>query len=77
MKGIASLFSQDMQKELKKRLEIELSDEHCYSIEELEELYYEITEAFPFEYDERGELCGISLLYEDMINVFVNNKLPM
>ena len=77
MKNVASLFTLRMQEELKKHLNIELSDVHDYSDDELEELYARITEDFPYEFGPNGELLDMGQVFEDMIDVFVLNKLPI
>ncbi len=78
MKNIASLFTLEMKEAIKAQLNIELSDEHDFSDEELENLFYRIIDEFPFEYadDEYGGPLGLTRVMEDMIDVFVKNKLP-
>lgn len=58
----------------KKHLNIELSDEYDYSYDELYNLYDFITDEFPCEYDPDGEPLEMGWIFEDIIDVFVNNK---
>lgn len=77
MKNIASLFTPVMHEALKSQLDVELSDEYDYSEDELALLYERITNEFPFNYadDEGGRPLGITVVMEDMIDVFTKNKL--
>ncbi len=76
MKNVASLFSDKMKEELKKSLGIEITDEYDYSDDEMEELFYQITENFPYEFDSEGNPLEMGQIFEDIIDVFVRNKLP-
>lgn len=75
MKSIASLFTAPMKEALKEQLGVELSDHHDYSVDELETIYDRITEEFPLGYDASGAPVGLTKHMEDMIDVFVKNKL--
>ena len=76
MKGIASLFSEEARQELEKQLDIILSDEHDYSADELEDIFGEITENFPYEFGPDGEPLRMGRIFEDILNVFYKNHLP-
>lgn len=75
MKNIASLFSEEARDELKRRCGIELSDRQDYSEEELAELFERITDDFPYEFDDAGEPMHLGRVFEDIVDVFVKNKL--
>ena len=75
MKNIASLFSPDARVELKRQLNIELSDSHDYTGDELETLYERITDDFPYAFDADGEPLRMGVIFESIIDVFVKNKL--
>jgi len=69
------LFSNKMKVALKSELGIELDDNHDYSSEELETLYEQITDGFPYEYNENGMPDENGLIFEELIDVFIKNNL--
>lgn len=77
MKKVASLFSGEARQELEKRLDIVLSDEHDYSDDELKILYEKITDDFPYAFDADGNPLRMGRIFEDIIDVFCKNNLPM
>lgn len=75
MKNVASLFSGEALNELQKQLGIVLSDEHDYTEDELEELYEQITDGFPYEFDDDGRPRHLGRIFECIVDVFCNNGL--
>lgn len=72
---IGNLFSKEVKESLKKELGITVSDEHDYSVDELEDLYAAITDDFPYEYDEDANPLYNGKIFEELIDIFVKNKL--
>lgn len=71
MKRVASKFSEDALCALKKKLGIELSDEKDYSADELEALYDQIVNDFPYEYDASGTPLALGKLFEEIVDIFI------
>lgn len=71
MRSVASKFSAEANIALKAYLDIELSDAHDYSDDEMEDLYMRITDEFP--YESAPELKSV---FEAMIDVFIANNFP-
>ncbi len=77
MKNIASLFSDRAKEALQKNLGITLSDDHDYSRDELELLYERITDEFPYSYGSDGSPQESGMIFDEIIDTFCENKLPM
>lgn len=75
MKMVASMFSGEARKALRDHLSIDLSDDHDYTEDELEDLYDRITEEFPYVYGDDGEPLPLGSLFESIIDVFADRKL--
>lgn len=75
MKNIASMFSAEARDELKKQLAVELSDDHDYSVNELNDLYDRITDDFPYAYKDNGDPEPRGVIFEGIIDVFTQRKL--
>lgn len=75
MRNVASLFSEEARAELEKQLGIALSDGYDYSWDELESLYEQITDRFPYEFDADGNPLRMGRIFEDIIDIFCKNKL--
>lgn len=70
MKGICSIFNKD-QLELLKSIDISLSDEKDYSLEELDEIYTQITDYYQVAaFDENSEPLPIARDWERIIDTF-------
>ena len=68
MKGIFSIFNKD-QLELLKSINISLSDEKDYSLEELDEIYTQITDYYQVAaFDENSEPLPIARDWERIID---------
>lgn len=70
MKNVASCFSKEAQDVLKRELHIELSDTRDYSAPELEALYDQITDDFPYSYEDDGTPTDMGQIFEEIVNVF-------
>ena len=70
MKNVASYFSEKARAALKCELNIELSDTKEYSYNELEDLYNQITDDFPYSYEADGSPTEMGQVFEEIINVF-------
>ena len=70
MKNVASCFSKKARDALKQELHIELSDTKDYSAPELEALYDQITDEFPYSYTNDGTPTDMGQIFEEIINVF-------
>lgn len=77
MKNVASLFSSEARKALEEKLGIIFSDEHDYSRHELQVLYERISDNFPYAFDAAGEPLEMGRIFEEIINVFCQNHLPI
>lgn len=77
MKNVASLFSGGAKEALQESLGITLSDDHDYSRDELEQLYERITDEFPYSYDPDGSPQESGMIFDEIIDTFCENKLPM
>lgn len=77
MKNIASLFSDRARTALKESLGITLSDDRDYSQDELEQLYERITDEFPYSFDSDGSPQDSGMIFDEIIDTFCKNKLPM
>lgn len=75
MKNLASLFSADARDALKSELNIVLDDAHDYSADELEDLYEQITDDFPYQYSQSGEPDKMGYIFEGILDVFINHNL--
>ena len=75
MKNLAELFTEDARSALKEHLGIALVNDHDYSTDELDEMYEKITANFPYEFDESGEPQRMGLIFESILDVFIQNKL--
>ena len=75
MKNVASLFPEECREELKTHPGIELSDTYDYTEKELDVLYCQITDDFPYEFDQDGEPLRMGEIFENIIDVFAKNKL--
>lgn len=74
MKNLSVLFSEEARTALKMNLGIVLHDEHNYSPDELEALYEQITENFPYAYD-GDQPAQLGEVFEEIVDVFVKNHL--
>lgn len=77
MKNIASLFSDRARDALQKNLGITLSDDNDYSQDDLEQLYERITDEFPYSFDSDGSPQELGSVFEEIVDTFCENKLPM
>lgn len=77
MKNIASLFSDRARTALRESLGITLSDDRDYSQNELEQLYERITDEFPYSFDSDGSPQEPGMIFDEIIDTFCENKLPM
>lgn len=75
MKNLASLFSADARDALKSELNIVLDDAHDYSADELEDLYEQITDDFPYQYSQSGKPDKMGYIFEGILDVFINHNL--
>lgn len=75
MKQVAGMFSQEARRELEQRLGIVLEDTHDYTPDELEGLYDIITDRFPYAFAADGTPQPMGALFEQIIDVFVQNRL--
>ena len=75
MKQVASMFTEEERAALREHLSIELSDEHDYTEDELSDMYDQITDKFPYEYDKLGDPIGLGVVYDDIIDTFLENNL--
>ena len=70
MKNVASCFSEKARAALKRELNIELSDTRDYSPADLEALYNQITDDFPYSYENDGSPTELGQIFEEIIDVF-------
>lgn len=52
---------------------VHLDDSRDYSEDELSSIYEEITDNFPYEYDDEGEPKEFGRLFEHIVDVFVKD----
>lgn len=71
MKNIAARFSAAALAELKKQLNIELTDEHDYSDDEILDIYERVTDDFPYAFDENGEPLRMGRIFEEIVDVLI------
>lgn len=71
MVGIASKFSAEERVELEKQLGVVLDDEHDYSEDEIEELYENVTDNFPYAFDEKGNPLRMGRIFERIIDTLL------
>lgn len=74
MKHIASIFSD---KELRafSEIGIDLNDEHDYSDSEMEEIYNQVKDTMPCDYDESGRPLENAIIFESIMDKFYDNDL--
>lgn len=72
MTGVKSLFTSEELLELKK-VGIEFSDTHDYSDDEMADLYDQVADQFPYEYDGDGNPKRLGTLFEHIIDTLCNN----
>lgn len=77
IKKFASMFTEEVRIALQEHLQIKLSDDYDYSDDEIEELFDRITADFPYSYDDEGEPLEMGRVFEDIIDTFYKNNLPM
>lgn len=72
MVNINRYFDDEALDELQK-IGISFNPEHDYSDEEMSEIYSDITDNFPYEFDADGEPKRMGQIFERIIDTFVQN----
>jgi hypothetical protein len=74
LKNITNYFSPEALAELEKQMGIKLDSAYDYSGDELDDLYEQITDEFPYEYAEDGNPRRLGRIFEEIVDVFSGLK---
>ena len=73
MIGVRSVFTDEELEFMESSIGLELSDTKDYSDDELDDVYWRITEELPHDYDEDGYPLKTGKLFESIIDKFLEN----